>query len=205
VSSGVLNESISRLSLAVQLKLDFGLAEMGTITVLAMGESRRIPARRNPSGFFVFHGLPAGSYVVQVRPQLFLDEDRPVTLPLNAPQGPVLKVLLKPKWLFPFGAGATLMRGAVRGPVGPVPGAVVKLIGSPLESRTGEDGRFVLCFPPAKEEGVSAAGFVKAADGTTVFRLHVTHPRFRAKTVSMKDIRDGTAMTIRPEIELVPA
>ena len=56
-----------------------------------------------------------------------------------------------------------------------------------------------------KVPGLDQAGFVKAADGTTVFRLHVTHPRFRAKTVSMKDIRDGTAMTIRPEIELVPA
>jgi hypothetical protein len=205
VGPSVLHESVSKLSLAVQLKPDFGAAQLGVVSVFAATGSRRFQARGNPSGYFVFNELPSGNYVVQVRPQLFLDEDRPVTLPLVDPQGPVLKVQLKPKWFFPFVEGATLIRGSVRGPEGPVPGAVVKLRGSTLESRTGEDGRFVLCFPPAKEETLSTAGFMKAADGTTGFQLQVTHPGFHARSFSIKDIREGSVTTIRKAIELVHA
>jgi len=200
---GVLYESVSKLSLAVQLMPDFGPKEVGTVSVFATDERRRFQAQGNPSGFFVFNGLPPGNYVVQVRPQLFLDEDRPVTLPLKG--SPVLKVLLKPKWHFPFSEGTTRLWGSVRGPDGPLAGALLKLRGSTLESRTGEDGRFVVCFPPAKEEMLSTSGFVKAPDGTTEFQLQVTHPGFHARTVSIKNIAEGTVTAAGKVIELVRA
>lgn len=201
----MLHERVSKLSLAIQLKPEFPTEAVGSVGVFASGKGRRFQAQRNSSGFFVFNELPPGNYVVQVRPELFLDEDRPVSLPLKGAHGPVLQVQLKPRWRFPFAAGATLVRGSVHGPDGPVPAATVRLRGSALESRTDHDGRFVLRFPPAKEEALSSAGFMKASDGATVFQLSITHPDYRAKTVAVKDIAEGGLTTIRKVIELVRA
>src|SRR5262245_11896140 len=205
MSPGLLQQRVSKLSLAVQLKPEPIARALGTVEVSAAGAGRRFLAQLSPSGFFVFNELPPGDYLVQIRAQLFLDEARPVSLPLKGTHGPLLQVPLKPKWCYPFGAGATLVLGTVRGPDGPVPDATLKLGGSTLESRTDRDGRFVLCFPPAKEEALSAGGLVKAADGTSAFQLSVAHPGFHGKTVAVKDIVEGAVTTIRKAIELARA
>lgn len=191
----LLEQQAGRLSLAVRLTDDFAPTDRpaGRISVAFKGQPWK--AVRNLSGYHVFEDLPRGSFAVQIRSALYLDEDREVTLPHPTPSNPLLTVTLKPKWFYPFPAGATLVRGLVQEAGGiPVAAVVVKVTGSAPENRTSEDGRFVLYFKGVTEEQVTpppGRRLLKASDGSTAFRLRFTHPDYRIKTTTIRDIEEG--------------
>lgn len=88
-----------------------------------------------------------------VDPQVGLLYDYPdsASIRIPSPENFIIRVGLKPCPLYPFPSGTTLLRGTVKNTQGkPVAQADVELVGSTLNSKTTEDGDFVLYFPAAQ-------------------------------------------------------
>jgi len=111
-------------------------------------------------------------------------------------------VVLKPNWLYPFPARATLIRGQVEGAEGPVEEARVLLVNTVVESRTDRTGHFVLYFGPLTEVDLDNAGFVKAPDGTTSFQLGFSHAEYETKTLSISNIREQSTFILSTVVHL---
>ncbi len=73
---------------------------------------------------------------------------------LPGPENLILNIRLKPNPLYPFPSGATLVRGSVQDPAGdPISEAEVELVGDALNTRTTDNGDFVLYFPASQGDG----------------------------------------------------
>jgi hypothetical protein len=202
-----MDEHVTRLSLAVQLTDEFAPTARPVGAVSVTLRDRPCKALLNPSGHRLFLDLPAGDVVVEVRSTHYLDEERAVSLPLADPRSPVLAVLLKPRWPYPFPGETTLLQGRVTEAGGlAIAGGRVELVGTGLETRTAGDGRFVLYVTGLTEDEQSArplhvsvvAGrrLLEARGGAREFSLRVTHPEYAAATRSVRDVEEGQVLTL---------
>lgn len=169
-----------------------GEEPVGKIQLCIEGESWIAVAK--PGGFYTFSNLPGGSFVLQLESQYYLSETRPLVLPLSDPVQAQLTIQLKPRWFYPFPGSSTVVMGrTVRADdrkTG-IAGVKVQLQGRPLSTLTDRDGYFALYFRPLSDRDVvetTPAGqrLVKAADGSTVFKLVFTHEAFVDRTISME-------------------
>jgi len=99
---------------------------------------------RKADGYFVFTGLPPGSYHVVVQSDVYLNEIIEVALERIDPAEPILHISLKPNSAYPFPAGSTLIRAALRDSGGnPAPGAKLRatlLSASCARAKTAQGG-----------------------------------------------------------------
>lgn len=146
---------------------------LGSPTVSLAGSSAT-PYRKPGESTYLFFGVPAGSYTVQVRSPAdrpyYLPADIPVTLPMPDPLWPAVpdasladpsKPLddptqpaayraqralagMVPATAYPYPAGATLVRGAVTSGGAPLLGATVLDLGGGASYVTGADGMYAL-------------------------------------------------------------
>jgi hypothetical protein len=194
------DERTARVSLAVQVADDFAPRgrPLGEIAVTLQGQHRAPVV--TPGGYRVFLELPAGPAVVDVRGRFYLDESRTVNVPLADRRNPLLTVTLTPRWSYPFPEGTTLVRGRVLDPDGSaLGGAQVELAGAGRQTRTSEDGRFVLYITGLSEEEVTTSGgrlLVRASGGGTAFSLRVRQAGFQEATVAIPQIEAGSTLRL---------
>ncbi len=74
---------------------------------------------------------------------------------IRALKSPIIKIHLKPRPEYPFPNNATLVKGMVKSNSGPIVDAIVKVEEHEVESKTVNNGVFVLCFEGIKEETVT--------------------------------------------------
>jgi hypothetical protein len=199
-----LEHKTGRVSLAVSLRDDYAKAAVprGVAATYYSVAGRRRKAIEAHSGYHVFERLAPGPLVLTIESDRYLTESRTVTLPRPAAASPELQVVLKPNWLYPFPAGATLIRGRVEDAEGPVEGVRVRLVNTPVESRTDPTGHFVLYYGPLTEDALTGSGLVKARDGTTTFRLRLTHAQYAARTLSISNIHERSTFTLSTPVHL---
>jgi hypothetical protein len=194
------DERAVRVSLAVQVTDAFAPRErsVGEIAVTVRGQPWA-PVL-SPSGYRVFLDLPAGPAAVDVRGRFYLDESQAVSLPLANPRNPLLTVTLTPRWFYPFPEGTTLVQGRVLDPDGAaLGGAQVELTGAGRQTRTSEDGRFVLYFTGLTEEEVTASGgrlLLRSSGGGTAFSLRVRQAGFQDASVPIPEIEEGRTLRL---------
>ncbi|MGR9053271.1 MAG: carboxypeptidase-like regulatory domain-containing protein [Gammaproteobacteria bacterium] len=202
---------VSTVSLAVWLVDDFSRTNRILGDVEVSLEDTQAKPIRNHSGFYVFTDLVSGSSVVRIRSKFYLEEDRPLDVPLADALNPLLSITLKPNRLYPFPSGVTLIRGRIKEENGnPLSGAQVTLFGlsgRQIKTRATNDGRFVLYITGLTEDDVTATsnGRVLITDSERFpfrFRLKTTHAGYRAKNTYIKDIREGKTLMLENPIIL---
>jgi hypothetical protein len=208
----LLERRVTQVSLAVRLEDGFAPARrvVGEVSVtlrrggLPWWEAPLL----NPSGDFVFVDLPGGPASVQISATSYLSESRDVTLPLTAPQAPLLSVRLTPAWHYPFPASTTLVQGLVQAAGGaPIADAVVTLVERNVAGRTGADGRFVIALAGLTEDDVTVAGgrrLVKAGASGTTFSIRVEHPVYAPVTTTIGEIEEGRRTVVKPAVTMTP-
>ncbi len=98
------------------------------------------------------------------------------------PENLVIKIWLKPNPLYPFPSGTTLLRGTVRNSQGnPISQADIELVGDTLNTRTTDNGDFVLYFP--------------ASQGNASIQVRVTPEGMLSKTVN-GDVKKGRTTSL---------
>lgn len=201
------DERSVRVSLAVQVADDFAPRRrpLGEIAVTLRGQPR-VPIL-TPGGYRVFLELPAGAAVVDVRGRFYLEESQAVTVPLANARNPLLTVTLTPRWSYPFPDGTTLVQGRVLDPDGAaLGGAQVELTGAGRQTRTAEDGRFVLYITGLSEDEVTTSGgrlLVRASGGGTAFTLRVRQAGFREATVAIPQIEEGRTLRVAEPVAML--
>lgn len=188
------------MALAVRLSDD--LTERAARGSVEVSSSKRL-AFRNPSGYYVFLRLPAGTAAINIAPAYYLPEALTATIPAPDPLLPLVEQTLLPSWLYPFPAGATRVGGRVVASSGePVVGAAIEGVGR--TTRTGADGRFVAYFRALSGDDVvvnpDRRRLVRAPDDTTTFQLTVTHDDFNPTSVEVSEIEEGKGRYLDPTV-----
>jgi hypothetical protein len=164
-------------------------------------------AIQNPSGYYVFTDLVGTSFTVRVENACYFGQEISVQIPSLDPRNPVVAATMKPKYLYPFPAASTLIRGTVIDQVGgPVEGARVTVVGSSVRNDTEADGRFVLYFGPVTEDDVVVSGthrYVKVGSSTTL-RVRVRHPSYATKTTTIGTVEESSTKLLTAPITLTP-
>lgn len=165
-------------------------------------EGRDAEPIRTPSGFHVFLDIEAGTETVVVEgssryvdgretgvevidlsdPGTTVDPADPATLPVET-------VKLAPSTAYEFPAGATLLRGVVTDPSDePLPDTAVSATGTESETRTDENGEYVLFFDPVTDDDVAVRSgtSVVQADGDPP-ELTVDHADHGTTSQSLED------------------
>jgi hypothetical protein len=188
-----------------------GAADLaGAVQVTVDG--RKPDVAKPSQGVFAFFALPDGTHDVAARSDpntpFYLDlaakldspsktaqwpawpdlslADR--TLPLDDPgQPPAYKTqriaaTLQPAPQYPFPAGVTLVRGAIRLGKNPLPGAVVEQVGSTHTFTTGATGEYVLYL-----SGISGMG--------KKVKIRASHPAHAAKDTDVV-VQRGTSTSV---------
>jgi hypothetical protein len=105
-----------------------------------------------------------------------------------------VSIFLQPRPSYPFSPGTTLIRGLVRDIVGdPVAEARVEIVGKNIETRSGENGEFVLYFGVLKETDiirVNGKPFVKG-NGDQTITVRANHPSYGTVTITT-EVQEGT-------------
>lgn len=118
-----------------------------------------IKAVKNLSGYYIFPDLIEGEYALSVESDLYFSEERVVdTRSLAGSKEPVVRIVLKPKPLYPFPDRATLIRGMIASDPGLSAGITVNAISKSVDLKIqgviqgipDERGEFVLYFREAK-------------------------------------------------------
>ena len=154
-------------------------------------KNQNVKPVRNPSGYYLFFDLSDGSYTVQVTNTIYYFDEENVNVNVQLAdldaQNPVVNITLKPKPPYPFPSSATLIRGFLQDSQHKgVSGAVIKVRGSDIQTRTAENGEFVIYFrKPWKDHVTATEGkkLVKIHEENPV--LEITHPDHRKKTKSV--------------------
>lgn len=149
------------LSLAVRL-VDVATGERptGEPSVAVDGPERIEPAAVNPSGYRLFldADLPPDPLQLLVDGGERYADDR-IEVSRPAAGAPAVTVQLAPAPQYPFGPGATIVRGVVEDPAGEgVAGAVVTVQGLDWRTRTNDGGEFVLFLGDRPVETAPATG-----------------------------------------------
>ena len=203
----VVERFIRTVSFAVRLQDDFSRQGFlaGRTKVFLKGSGAM--AVENPSRHHVFTDLSGTAFTMRVENQYYFDQELSVnTLALDR-RNPVVGVTMKPKYLYPFPAASTLIRGVVIGPGSdPIDGAGVTVVGGSVNNKSEQDGRFVLYFPPLIEDDIEVTDtlrFVKV-DGDTSLRIKVEHPSYAPKTVTIDTVEEGMTKLLTTPITLSP-
>lgn len=143
----------TRLSFAVKLIDDFTKSKpIGSIRVEIKEIKKK--AIKNPSGYYLFTDLKAGTYTVSVDSDLYFPQEVPVDISSFPDQKkPVSEIVLIPRTVYPFPQNATLIRGVVRDAANaPVKGAQLRVIGRDVETISDENGSFVFYLSGIENE-----------------------------------------------------
>jgi len=184
----------TNLSLAIRLKDDYTKEQpIGPIN-LSLSDKKRKTVK-NPSGYYLFLDLPSETYTVQIKSDIYFDENIQVKLSDIDPKKPEEEIVLKPNPAYPFPNGATLIRGKVVDQANkPIRNATVQIIEKNLNTLTTDEGEFALYFPQLKENDIikkNGARFVKTI-GNKKLRVQATFGDY-SNTVSLeKDVEEGT-------------
>ena len=145
---------ITNLSLAVWLTDEYTREKPVDRVKVMLNEVER-EAFKNLSGYYCFLDVPHGNYTLSIESESYFPVDIPIVIPFPDPKNPVEEVVLKPHPGYPFSQNATLVRGVVSSNTGPVVEADVTVIGKSIETRTDENGEFVLFCKGIKQENVT--------------------------------------------------
>jgi len=145
------------LSFAVMLIDDLTKKEsIGSIQVKVKETDKK--AMKNPSGYYLFTDLKAGTYTVRVDSDLYFSEEKTVNIAsIPDKKNPIIKIILIPRPAYPFPKNATLVRGkVVSNSKNQVDGISVVVKGSDTKNITDSRGEFVLYFKDIiKEQNIT--------------------------------------------------
>lgn len=143
---------ITRLSLALWLTDEYtGEKPIGPIKVSLKEHKKR--GFVNLTGYYCFTDVPNGNYTLTIEGEYYFPVTKQIDLPLSDNKKPVITVTLKPRPHYPFPTATTLVRGVFRNPEA-VANAVIKVRNRPIETKTNEQGEFVLYFKGIKTEDI---------------------------------------------------
>lgn len=122
---------------------------------------------QTPSGYYALVDAPAEptAFEVVVEAEYYLDERRSIDRSSLDPDAPLASIDLLPGPAYPFGGGATLVRGMVTEDDDPVADATVAYVQGSDGTRTNEDGEFALPIEDVTREDVTIAGDDGPSDG----------------------------------------
>ncbi len=177
-------------------------------------EDKEVRVIKNSSGYFVLVNLPDGPYRVYVEAEYYFSKDFMLQLPppavpvapvdeveLQVYQGVLLAlVTLHPKPTYPFLAGSSLIRGMVfDADENPVSGALVRVIGKPVQNLTTNNGEFVLYFQNLSEEDIILIDGKKfiLGNGDENIRIEADHPVFGTSPTIITRLEEGTTVSAR--------
>lgn len=129
------------LSFAVWLVDDYTQKEpLGEVRVTLNGEKiTTLKPLKNMSGYYIFSGLPEGTYTLSVDSEFYFSEERIVdTSSFVNSKEPVIQIILKPKPLYPFPDRATLIRGLLV-PLVPEPDLLAGITIKAISKSTGRE------------------------------------------------------------------
>jgi hypothetical protein len=184
-----------------------GRARLARHTTVRVAGRTIVPRRRERESTFLFFGLPAGNYTLEVRSPYYEPRDIVLmlplqdtrwpafpdvtladeTLPLDSPAQPAAYrdqralTTLQPSVRYPFPGGTTLARGVVRSGGGPLQGATVRQQGSASAATSDANGEYVLFFRDI------------AGSGQTVV-LEAAHPLHPTVAASLAVVRGLTVL-----------
>ncbi len=204
-----LDEHMVFLDQKIATKMSFAVALTDEYTGRRPIDSARVSIKghdtgaiRNRSGYYVFLNLSDREYRVQVESEYYFREEIIVKPPDLEPQNPVVSVTLKPMPSYPFGSGATLIRGMVQGSDGAsISGAELEVIGKEVTGKTTSRGEFVLFFGSLSEEDVieeSGKKFVKG-NGDKTIHLKATHD-LKTGTTDLEELEEGRTTPLESPI-----
>jgi hypothetical protein len=189
--------STTKLSLAVYLIDDYtGRGIGGNLDVSIKGRSA-IPIR-NPSGYYLFFDLPAGSHTVQVKGGEHYFDQEEMVRPADLDElNPVVNIDLKPAPSYSFPSTATLIRGHLEDSLGRgIPEAVLRIKGSDTRTMTTDNGEFLIYFKGLRKGDVTimdGVRFVKINEKNPI--LEIKHPDYKERTKTV-EVREGTVTSL---------
>ena len=197
-----------RISFAAHLIDDFtgqsGL--MGATTVSVEEQDRK--ALRNPSGYYVFSGIQGNNVTMLVKNMNYLIQEVPVTISTLNPRLPVVSVVMRPRYLYPFPSGTTMITGRVfdSGLQTPLANVAVKVVGATVNNKTDEEGRFVLYFTALTEDNIKITSGKRliSINTSTTIQLYLTRTSYVSKYVSIGWVEEGRTKLIKDPILLSP-
>jgi hypothetical protein len=108
---------------------------------------REITCVKNPSGYYVFTGLPRENYRVRIQSDFYFEEEAEVEVSHLDRLNPVWDIRLNPLPAYPFPPGANLIRGMVYDRSGArIPGALLQIKGKVYRNSSTPQGEYVLYF-----------------------------------------------------------
>lgn len=178
----------TRLSLAVYIVDDY--TNKGGINARVSLEGCDAKPFKNPSGYYIFSGLPPKSYTVLADAgDTYIKCATPANL--SAGKAVSLKINLFPSPSYPFSSSDTLVRGSVRAFGVGVPEAKITVDLTSIVSGTDDRGDFVVAFKSLKSLVVKAGGksLVKL-DGNDP-SISAEHPKYGRSPSKPVEVEEG--------------
>jgi hypothetical protein len=203
----IVEQISSRMSLAVRVVDDFSkLSSLAGATQVFITETGKT-ALQTPSGYYVFRSLSETHVTIRIDNKYYFPKEVAIDISALDPNRPVTTHTMTPGYLYPFPPATTLLRGlVVDGASHPVEGAHVSVTGTTVANESGGDGRFVLYWGPVGEDDISIVNhrrLLKIANSTTI-ALHVTHPSFQPKDVTIGTMVEGELTLLTTPIVMNP-
>lgn len=198
---------VTKISFAVLLQDDF--CKQGFLvdrTRVLLRESGQ-EATENSSRYYVFVDLSGTNYTLAVENNYYFKKEVSVSIPGLDPRNPIVAVMMKPNFRYPFPAAATLIRGRIADSVGtPIGDAAVSVVGSTVSNASGPEGRFVLYFGPLTEDDIVVSGTHRnvKVGGSTALEVRVQHPSYANKIVAIGTVAEGSTKLLQTPITLTP-
>lgn len=193
--------SVLKLSLAVRPIDEYsGNWPAGRISLSLKDQEdlERKPVR-NLGGYYLFFGLPEGSFTIQIEGgDWYFDEVKKNVKPSELDEkNPVVTISLIPSPSYPFSHSDTLIRGSLQGLRGEsVSKALIRVKDRDISTRTTDKGEFVVYFSNLKKNDI------KVINGKKLLKingdnpvLEISHPDLGNKTESI-EVEEGKTVSI---------
>ena len=201
--NGILvGSSTRKLSLAINLLDDYTSSRVVNNLDIVIKDHNVKPIR-NPSGYYLFLDLPDDNYTVQINGgEYYFDEEKKAVRPDNLDElNPVIDITLIPAPSYNFPSTATLIRGHLEDSGGNgISGALLRIKGSDIRTRTNDKGEFVIYFKGLKKNdvvNVDGKMLVKINGKNPVFEIkHPDHKSFTKTVEVVEGITTSLSITL---------
>jgi len=204
----IAEQFIIRTTFSLRLSDDFSKQRflVGTTDVF-LKESKLKPIE-NQDKYYVYINQAGTVFTARVENKYYFDKEVNVNISGLDPRNPVVPVVIKPNYLYPYPSAATLIRGKIVDTAGKaVEGATASIVNSvTVSNQSDAAGRVVLYFGPLTEETSfleSGVRYVFIAGSTTI-KMRITHPNYYTKNVTLGKIAEGGTKLLSAPVTLTP-
>jgi hypothetical protein len=204
----IADQSIIRITFALKLSDDYskqGFLE-GTTEVF-LKESKLKPIE-NEDKYYVYVNQPGTLFTVRVENKYYFDKEVNINIAALDRRNPVVPVVVKPNYVYPYPSGATLIRGKIVDTAGKaIEGASASILNSAtVNNQSDTDGKFILYLGSLTEETSALESGIRYVfiAGSTSIKMRITHPNYYAKTVTLGKIAEGGTKLLTAPVTLIP-